>query len=350
MNDSNEEILSQKNQWIKWLVNVYYLKPSGATACTVNDILFTCNVCGMYNKDTIVLQPGKSICQKHFDWKDWKEEHEDGDSNTRPNKYISDQTIFDSNFRRYGDYFASLAVTEFYDSIKSREVGVKNTLENLSDKYLNFNLFDRTIRALFNSAILIPSHVIELIKLCDFDLETEFSLVYRASLHGFSAKDFHQRCDKYQKTLTLIKVKNDDNGYSIFGGYTEASWEQKGPIGHHKEDKNAFVFSLVNRENNPFKIKTSDSSKSIYVHKDVLVAFGAGELDPGSKYGHFDFDLIIFPYSNTKSLSHTRLFNSTTYTNPADIIDIRYVLQGRQNGYKKSFLTSEIEVYSVTIK
>ena len=52
---------------------------------------------------------------------------------------------------------------------------------------------------------------------------TDVVLLYRASLHGFSAASFHRRCDRKGPTLTIIKSKR---GY-YFGGFASISWKSK---------------------------------------------------------------------------------------------------------------------------
>ena len=47
-------------------------------------------------------------------------------------------------------------------------------------------------------------------------------LLYRASLDGWTASDFHSCCDNKGSTLTVIKSEN-----YIFGGYTEQEWKGK---------------------------------------------------------------------------------------------------------------------------
>ena len=47
-------------------------------------------------------------------------------------------------------------------------------------------------------------------------------LCYRASLHGWSSQQFHQRCDDKVNTVVLVKVGN-----YIFGGYTDQTWQGK---------------------------------------------------------------------------------------------------------------------------
>ena len=66
-------------------------------------------------------------------------------------------------------------------------------------------------------------------------------LLYRTSRDGWTAKDFHTRCDNLGATLTLFKT----NDGKVCGGYTSVSWESRsiatsGP----KADPDCFVFSV----------------------------------------------------------------------------------------------------------
>ena len=49
-----------------------------------------------------------------------------------------------------------------------------------------------------------------------------YSLIYRASLNGWTASNFHSCCDRKGPTVTVVK-----SGNNIFGGYTEQHWECK---------------------------------------------------------------------------------------------------------------------------
>ena len=51
---------------------------------------------------------------------------------------------------------------------------------------------------------------------------SRLKLCYRASLHGWSSQQFHQRCDDKVNTVVLVKVGN-----YIFGGYTDKTWQGK---------------------------------------------------------------------------------------------------------------------------
>ena len=50
-----------------------------------------------------------------------------------------------------------------------------------------------------------------------------FGLIYRASRDGWTAADFHSRCDYKGPSVTVIT-----SGKSIFGGYTDQQWRHSG--------------------------------------------------------------------------------------------------------------------------
>lgn len=56
-----------------------------------------------------------------------------------------------------------------------------------------------------------------------FDYEVNLKLIFRASNHNFSVKEFHEICDAYEDTLTLCLT--EDN--KVIGGYTPLSWEDQ---------------------------------------------------------------------------------------------------------------------------
>jgi hypothetical protein len=167
--------------------------------------------------------------------------------------------------------------------------------------------------------------------MCEFDIKNEFDLLYRASPDGFSLEAFHSKCDNIPNTLTIIRVKDKPH---IFGGYTEATWE--GSV--YKQDPNAFIFSLVNSDNKPIKMKISLNIQNAIFCYPVY----------GPRFGHYDigygknFDIHINSYSNQVH-SSTKL--GLTYQHPfyqKDSNETKGFLAGSD-----SFLTSEIEVYQV---
>ena len=49
---------------------------------------------------------------------------------------------------------------------------------------------------------------------------TNWTLCWRATIHGWAGSTFHGNCDYKKPTVTIIKVGN-----FIFGGYATESWE-----------------------------------------------------------------------------------------------------------------------------
>ena len=106
--------------------------------------------------------------------------------------------------------------------------------------------------ALFNffsdSSILNKKQSLDLINLCEFSTNDKWKLLYRGSLHGFASADFHGKCDSIKRTLTIVESTRSN----IFGGVTYATWDGANVW---KLDLNAFLFSLVNADNKPIKMK-----------------------------------------------------------------------------------------------
>jgi hypothetical protein len=124
----------------------------------------------------------------------------------------------------------------------------------------------------------------ELFKLCGFGSNKRLSLLYRGSLHGFRAFNFHAKCDFISKTLTIIK----STGGNIFGGYTDAFWDQDD---HSKLDENAFVFSLINKEKKPARFNVAKGKE-----RNAIVCSGSYGPIFGTGSGN---DLCIVSESNT---------------------------------------------------
>lgn len=128
-----------------------------------------------------------------------------------------------------------------------------------------------------NSLILSRTQSIDLIEICQFSLNDKWTLLYRESGDEFSGKEFHSKCDGHSNTLTIVKVANDDDDDEtfIFGGYTTACWSSDNCW---KYDANAFLFSLINKENRPCKMNVTKCYKAIYCHAIHGPIFGDGDL------------------------------------------------------------------------
>uniref|UniRef100_A0A8C2DSC4 TLDc domain-containing protein n=1 Tax=Cyprinus carpio TaxID=7962 RepID=A0A8C2DSC4_CYPCA len=92
-------------------------------------------------------------------------------------------------------------------------------------------------------------------QLCELLGNVELSLLYKASVHGYQASAFHQRCDRQGPTLL---VAYNHSGY-IFGGYTSVDYAQSGQF---ITDKEAFLFSFQDKI--PTIIKVNSECKARY--------------------------------------------------------------------------------------
>jgi hypothetical protein len=166
------------------------------------------------------------------------------------------------------------------------------------------------------------NQVKDLVSLCEFPVDQKWNLIYRASQDGFEAAKFHTNCDNKPNTLTVIKSTNGN----VFGGYTEKTWNH---ALNYKADPNSFIFSLINKLNEPIKIKWSQGN-GINFGKSYGPTFG-------------NTDLYIADKSNTNINSYSNLGHS--YTHPDyrfETNEAKSFLAGSYN-----FQVSEIEVYTL---
>ena len=126
----------------------------------------------------------------------------------------------------------------------------------------------------------------QLAKLSKLPVDQKLELKYRASRDGFSSSDFHSHCDGIANTLTVIKAKSGN----VFGGFTEQEWHSRGGF---ITDPNAFIFSLVNKEEKPFMVLCSNEGKqAIGCDSKFGPCFGGD--------GKYIRDICMRTYSNNK--------------------------------------------------
>jgi hypothetical protein len=130
----------------------------------------------------------------------------------------------------------------------------------------------------FKSLILSTSKLLfDLVRLCDFSTHQKWTLLYRGTRDGFGARNFHLKCDGHSRTLTIIRSLGTK---CIFGGYTEACWEARGG---NCFDEKAFIFSLINNDNKPLKIKVSKPSSAIHCRSHFGPVFGGSFINEKGK-------------------------------------------------------------------
>ncbi len=154
------------------------------------------------------------------------------------------------------------------------------------------------------------------------------NLLYRASRDGFTASEFHTKCDGKANTVTIIKK----NSNYVFGGYTTAKWGANN--NSWILDSSAFLFSLRrNGTSNNHKLQIIRAEYAIYGGLGYGPLFGGGN------------DIRIVNRSDIHGGSFSDLGHSYqcptgyTYGNK----NTKCFLAGTDNGW----LTTEIEVYQL---
>ena len=157
-----------------------------------------------------------------------------------------------------------------------------------------------------DSIILDKQNQLSIKKLCELPSVKQWKLQYRATRDGFSARNFHTKCDGSANTLTIIKSTNGN----IFGGFTEKAWDS---TGNGYVDPKTYIFSLVNRENRPFKAMCTNGASTIYCYSNHGPIFGSGHdilITSGSNadktcYSNFGYDYKHpnYQYSIKKTIS-----------------------------------------------
>jgi len=131
----------------------------------------------------------------------------------------------------------------------------------------------------------------QLVNLCEFSFGQKWVLKYRASRDGFRSIDFHSKCDGIANTLTVIKAKTGN----IFGGFTEQKWSSDD---EDVTDPNAFIFSLVNKEEKPFKALCSNEGEcALHCHEDVGPCFGLQDIIICSDSNKLGLSVCEFGYT-----------------------------------------------------
>ena len=104
--------------------------------------------------------------------------------------------------------------------IDENEIEIYNNLDSLLiENFEEFNLLYKRLKK--------DGHIID------------FKLLYRKSVDGKWAKDFHRKCDNISHTISIVK---SNSGYK-FGGYANYKWTENA-FSWVYDDLDSFVFSL----------------------------------------------------------------------------------------------------------
>jgi hypothetical protein len=163
---------------------------------------------------------------------------------------------------------------------------------------LDSNILSTDIRRLFDN-------------ICKFPTIKTWKLLYRGSRDGFTSRAFHSRCDEIIDTVTIIK---SDNG-NIFGGFASFPWNSANA---YYDDPQAFIFSLINKENEPFKITSADNTEidsgkgheAIHCNPNAGPIFGGGfDLFIGLD-GYYNYSYIGYSYKHPNYKHRTERANA----------------------------------------
>jgi len=144
-------------------------------------------------------------------------------------------------------------------------------------------------------------------------IEINPTLLFRASKDGDSSRKFHEKCDYYGATITIVETVSGRR----FGGYTSISWDKS--KGNYDTSGINFLFSLDTRK----YYKNTSGSNHTYHNENNGPTFGGGH------------DLCI---------SDGCMGNQSSYTNKSNYeMTSAYEL----NGGTRSFKVKDYEVYNI---
>ena len=197
-----------------------------------------------------------------------------------------------SNFEFYnGQYNTSDEIVK----LKEKITNFKEKIDTNIMKYNELCLIENGVKANLNKKI------------------KKFKLLFRASNDGFSASNFHSKCDGKSNTVTLVETLNGKR----FGGFANNAWDQRGD---YISSSKGFIFSLDDKS----IYYNKNSNSEIYCHSSYGPTFGGGK------------DFYICDNCNSKNSSYDHSGHSYE-TNGK-----KYAMAGTYN-----FLVKDYEVYQL---
>eukprot|EP00331_Platyophrya_macrostoma_P008247 CAMPEP_0176421748 /NCGR_PEP_ID=MMETSP0127-20121128/9351_1 /TAXON_ID=938130 /ORGANISM="Platyophrya macrostoma, Strain WH" /LENGTH=605 /DNA_ID=CAMNT_0017802523 /DNA_START=84 /DNA_END=1901 /DNA_ORIENTATION=+ len=151
--------------------------------------------------------------------------------------------------------------------------------------------------------------------------KVQFRLLYQGSRDGFGAATFHQKCDNYNDTITLVKSKTYNK---IFGGYSNETWNN---ASNYKTSNKSFIFSITEKQK--YALKANMTTYSTYGYAPYGPTFGGGH------------DFMIADNCNVSTTNYSNFGHS--YENGE--VNGSYSQSKLAGAY--NFLVEEIEVYHI---
>uniref|UniRef100_A0A671V7M1 Interferon-induced protein 44-like n=1 Tax=Sparus aurata TaxID=8175 RepID=A0A671V7M1_SPAAU len=135
----------------------------------------------------------------------------------------------------------------------------------------------------------------------------KLQLLYKASIHGFTAAAFHQRCDTRGPT---VSVGYNASGF-VFGGYTKQPFSQSG---QYEYDDQAFLFTFSGEKLLKYPVDSHDYAVKMagnsgpYFGDDLVLVNGSKPvvyINPGHYY---DFDNAAEMHGNDLNLTECEVY------------------------------------------
>lgn len=104
-------------------------------------------------------------------------------------------------------------------------------------------------------------------QLCSLLGNVKLSLLFKASIYGYTGAAFHQKCDHQGPT---VSVGYNSTGF-VFGGYTSKDHDVA-KQGQYIQDDKAFLFSLTGR--NPVRYPVTNAQYAVKMHNTTGPYFG----------------------------------------------------------------------------
>ena len=160
-------------------------------------------------------------------------------------------------------------------------------------------------------------------------------LLFRATRDGFSASAFHQNCDGFMNTISIIKT---DSNF-VLGGFASVVWNYtyNSELMGWKTDNHSFLFSLRRNgvsNNEKFGLHISSWLADYTIYTRAGLAYGNG------------YDLYISDDSNFTIGSFSRL--GYTYESPIDCSPPDFTCSYLVGDHDRNWLTNEIEVFQIS--
>ena len=206
-----------------------------------------------------------------------------------------------------------------YDKIFDIDIPKEEDINEIIEKIKRFNIIKENI---INSSILKndlkkQNQIDKWIKEKVNKNLIKYELIYKMTVNGSTARNFHKYCDNKGPTLTIIETNINE----IFGGFTPLSWSKEND-GKDKSKK-TFLFSL----NLMKKYDMFNRSKRAILYDEYC----------GPIFGE-SYDLYL-----RKNLLEGRI-NASKDSNFFEFQKLELL---QEKGEKSSFETQEIEIFKV---